>query len=152
MNRTLHYLILLADLFWIATCLWAIEILHSNSLGQQQTLWPLLRDPALLIAAVAWIALYVTKDLHGFRNGWYAPTIVAQTFVGVFYLVTSLCVLAFFLHLNYSRESLLFLTFLLAGGFVAIRYTVHWMVDSRLDRRPARRVIIMGTGRMVREL
>ena len=151
MNRTLHYLILAADLVWIVVCLTITQI-GNNSAAQPQTLSSLVHDPTIIAMSAVWITLYLRKDLAGFRQGWYSATVIAQVLVGVGYLLMSLCVPAFLLHQHYFRKSLLFMTLLLALGFIAIRYMAHAMIHSELHRRSKRRVIIMGNGRMVREL
>jgi len=152
MNRTLHYLILTADLAWIVVCLSITQILGNNFAAQPQTLWSLVHDPTIIAMSAVWITLYLRKDLAGFRQGWYSATVVAQVIVGVGYLLTSLCVPAFILHQHYPRKSLLSMAFLLTAGFIAIRYTAHAMIHSHLHRRSIRRVIIVGNGPMVREL
>jgi lipopolysaccharide/colanic/teichoic acid biosynthesis glycosyltransferase len=77
---------------------------------------------------------------------------VAQVIVAITYLLVSLCALAIVLHHHYSLDSALLLALLLAAGFIVNRYIAHWLIDSHLHRRAKRRVIILGSGRMVREL
>jgi lipopolysaccharide/colanic/teichoic acid biosynthesis glycosyltransferase len=149
MHRTLQYLILGADLAWIVTCLSTTQLHYAD---QQQTLWSFVRNPAVITASAVWIALYIRKGLAGFRQGWYPPTMVAQVIVAITYLLVSLCALAIVLHHHYSLGSALLLALLLAAGFIVNRYIAHWLIDSHLHRRAKRRVIILGSGRMVREL
>jgi lipopolysaccharide/colanic/teichoic acid biosynthesis glycosyltransferase len=152
MNRTLQHLIVGADLVWILICLSITQFLNTISAVREQTLWSLLRDPRLIAACTLWIALCVKKRLSGFQQGWHPPAVVAQVVVGVGYLLACLCAPTLVLHQHYSVESLFLLALLLTSGFIGIRYTAHWTIHLHLRRRAKRRVVILGSGRMVGEL
>jgi lipopolysaccharide/colanic/teichoic acid biosynthesis glycosyltransferase len=152
MNRVLQFVTLVADLLWIVICLWITHFLLRNPAPGLHTLWSCFYDPVTIVACSVWTALCVTKRLAGFHRGWYPPAVVAQTIVGVIYVLISSSVTALLEHHTYSERSMLYLAFLLMSGLSAIRYVAHWFVDSHLHVRTKRRVIILGNGRMVCEL
>lgn len=147
----MDYSILGADLAWIAICVCITPVFDGSAL-QQSAWWSILCDPITVAAFALWAALSLTKGLTGFRQGWHPPAIVAQVVVGVIYLLAALCTLRLIVHHHYSPSSPLFLAFLLATGFIVIRYGAHWLIESHLHKRGRRRVIILGSGRMVQEL
>jgi lipopolysaccharide/colanic/teichoic acid biosynthesis glycosyltransferase len=149
-NRALYYLILAADLAWIVTCVSMLQPLQTTSATQH---YPgLLGNPAVMVIATAWIILYVRKDLAGFRQGWHPPTVIAHIVVAVGYVLIALGVSALVIPQDYSQKRVFFLALSLTLGFVMIRYIAHRMIDSCLHRHANRRVIIVGSGRMVPEL
>ncbi|HTC93248.1 MAG TPA: sugar transferase [Terriglobales bacterium] len=150
MNRKLQYSILGADLLWIAIVF--IYSLRGAEAVSAAGILQLVYFPAILIACSIWAVLYFRKKLEGFRGGWYFPSVFAQVIVGVFYLVGSLLVLALLTNHYYSRSALLYLVCLLPAGFITIRCLAWWAVMSRSGARPRRRVVILGSGRLVREL
>lgn len=152
MNRVLQHLILGADLLWIVICIAITHPLTTDAAAQQQTSWSPIYDPATVAVSVLWTVLYVRKGLAGFYRGWYPPTVFSQVIVGVIYLLISSSTLAIVSHHYYFEQALLYLAFLLPAGFLSIRYMVLWLVDSRLQMRTKRRIIILGSGRIVREL
>jgi len=108
--------------------------------------------PAVLMAALIWTLLYFSKDLQGFCRGWYLPSVFAQAFVGDAYLIGSLLIFAFLTQHFYPRREILYLGCLLPAGFVATRCIAYWIVRSQVQIRPRRKVVIVGSGRIVREL
>jgi|SRR5581483_10450353 len=150
-NRALYYLILVADLAWIATCVSITQPLHANAAVQQHRFW-LPGNPAMMVISAAWIILYLRKDLAGFRQGWHHPTVIAHVVVAVGYVLIALGISALAIPEGYSHQRVFSLALLLTLGFIVIRYMAHRIVDSCLHRHANRRVIIVGSGRMVPEL
>lgn len=151
-NRALYYLILASDLAWILASLSLAGVLPGNASSQQQTFWALLHDPSFVVMAAAWMMLYFRKDLAGFRQGWHPPTVIAHVVVAVGYLLIVFATSSVVLSQHRPYDSCLLLAFLLVTGLVAIRYVVHVIIRSRLHKHSNRRVIIVGSGRMVPEL
>jgi len=146
MNRKLQYSILAADLLWVAmTFAFSLRNGRSWSIGA-------LKLPGLLFASSIWTVLYFSKKLEGFRGGWYFPSVFAQVIVGVIYLICSLLGLALLANYSYPRFAVLYLACLLPAGFTTIRCLAWWLAISRSRARTFRRVVILGSGRMVSEL
>ena len=151
MNRRLRYAILSADLFWIAgvfvfaECLWSTP--HADAAGAST----LVQRP--IIAAISiWVVLYFSKKLDCFCRGWHLPSVCAQVTVGVLYLMGSLLALALCAKYNYSRLGLPFIACLLAVGFVSIRALAFRLVTAQSAHSIKRRIVILGAGRVTREL
>lgn len=153
MNRTLRCAILLADLLWIAGASILAHVLRFRILGVTA---PSLRLSfyvfSVSAALVVWTFLYFNKSLEGFSRGWHFPTICSQVIVGTSYLMASLLAIGFLTQAEYSRLALLFLGLLLPLGFVAIRCLAWWLVRSWSRLGAIRKVVIVGSGRVAREL
>ena len=153
MNQTIRKSILVLDLFWICIAFsFAYTFRYKSLFGVES--WASFRDflPVLASALLIWTALYLSKNLDGFRGGWHVPTVFSQILVGVFYLMAFLLALAFLQRHYYSRLVLLYLASLLPVGLVAIRCVVRWAISSRLWPGVARRAVILGSGHLAHEL
>jgi lipopolysaccharide/colanic/teichoic acid biosynthesis glycosyltransferase len=152
MNRRLRYAILSADLFWIAGVFVMAQILLSGPSAGAAGISKLVHLPPILAAISLWVGLYFSKKLDCFRRSWHLPSICAQVTVAVCYLMVSLLVLALGAHYKYSRLALPFIAGLLSLGFVSIRGLALRLVASRSAASIKRRVVILGAGRVAREL
>jgi len=99
-----------------------------------------------------WAVLYFSKDLDGFSRGWHFPTILSQVIVATIYLMASLLVFGFLVRFDYSRLALLFLGLLLPLGLIVNRCVAWWLVKSWSRLGPTRRVVVVGSGRIAKEL
>ena len=152
MNRMLRKLILGADLLWIVISFGLVHFLRSNPASSTAGLPPSIPISTVLVAVSIWTALYFSKDLEGFCRGWYLPTVVAQVIVGVVYLLGSVLAFGVLAQHYYSLSAVLYLGCMWPIGFVAIRCLACWLVKSAAHMRTKRRVVIIGSGRIVREL
>jgi putative colanic acid biosynthesis UDP-glucose lipid carrier transferase len=150
MNRTLRYAILAADLLWIAAVLVFAQFMWSGLDGGGMSTLVLL--PPILAAISIWVVLYFSKKLDCFRLGWHLPSVCAQVTVASCYLLASLLALALFAKYTYSRLGLLYIAGLLLLGLVSIRGLALRLVTSRSAGSIKRRVVILGAGRVAREL
>src|SRR5438045_6049898 len=151
MNRKLRFLMLCADLVWIAIAFVLAHLVRSGLSQDSTTSVRFLYVPAILVSFSIWITLYFNKRLEGFC-GWHLPSVSARVIAGVFYLMGSLLAVGFLFKYDYSRLALFYLACLLPAGFIAIRCIANWMMTSRPRTRPKRRVVILGSGRVAREL
>jgi lipopolysaccharide/colanic/teichoic acid biosynthesis glycosyltransferase len=155
MNRTLRCAILLADLIWIVGASFLAHTLRFRILEISNGAIPPGRRfyvVSVSAALVVWIFLYFNKNLQGFSRGWHFPTICSHVIVGTFYLMASLLAIGFLTKADYSRVALLFLVLLLPPGFIAIRYLAWCLVRSWSRMGAIRRVVVVGSGRVAREL
>jgi lipopolysaccharide/colanic/teichoic acid biosynthesis glycosyltransferase len=109
----------------------------------------------LLIAALAiaiWSLLYSIIKLDGFSGGWSLPSILSQVLIGVVLLMSAILSAAFMSRQYYSRLILLYFGAFLLFGFIAIRCLMRFYVVSRSRNGSLRRVVILGNGRIAREL
>jgi lipopolysaccharide/colanic/teichoic acid biosynthesis glycosyltransferase len=152
MSKRLRYAILSADLFWVAGVFVIAQILWRDPGASATGIPQLIRLPPILAAISVWVVLYFSKKLDCFRRGWHLPSICAQVIVAVCYLMVSLLALAFCAHYNYSRLALPCIAGLLPLGFVSIRGLALRLVTSRSAASIKRRAVILGAGRVAREL
>lgn len=151
MNRTLRHLILGADLLWIMACFGMLRIPGANPVTHP-ALGIFNNRPIALVALGMWSLIYFRKDLAGFNRGWDLSTICSQIIVGVLYLLIFLSMAALLLREDQFKNQLSILAFLVPIGFIFTRCIAYWLVDSRLPGRAKKRIVIVGSGRMVREL
>jgi lipopolysaccharide/colanic/teichoic acid biosynthesis glycosyltransferase len=153
MPRSLRRGILLADVLW---SILAIFLAYQFRNGFQG--WPGIYQCLheyfvfLSVGLLVWTFLFWKMELHGFKGGWSLPAILSQVVVGVSFLMAILLSLAFMARLYYSRLVLTFFPVLLVVGFIAIRILVRLALQSRYRIGAARRVVILGHGRIAHEL
>ena len=153
MNRKLQYAILISDLLWIASAFLLADFLCNGAgICSAVSATRPVHIPAVAVAFLVWTVLYFTKRLEGFCRGWHLPSIFAQVTVGACFLLGALMVLTVCLKYDYSQAELLCLGSMLPLGFIAIRCSAWCLVRWRRNWRSKRRVVIIGAGRMAREL
>ena len=148
----LRELVLAADLLWIVLSFGLAQMARNGFSPGPEALPASFYSFAVLATALLWTVLYFSKDLEGFRRGWYLPSVLAQVIVAVFYVIGFITVIGFVSKHYYSRLTLLYLGLLLPAGFTAIRCIAYRLVQSKAHLRTNRRVVIVGTGRIAREL
>ena len=154
MSKHLRYLILIADLTVVAATgilahFLRFYAMHTTAIP---TVPPHFYAVSIGVALAIWTILYFNTDLDGFRRGWHFPTVFSQVIVATMYLMGSLVVFGFIAQFNYSRLALLFLGLLLPLGLIANRCIAWWFVKSQSIMGAMRRVVILGNGRVAREL
>jgi lipopolysaccharide/colanic/teichoic acid biosynthesis glycosyltransferase len=154
MSSRLRYAILAADLMWI-TAAWIIAHLLRYDLGRNVIATAAPRYfylGSIGTTLIVWIFLYYTKNLEGFSRGWYLPAVCSQVIIASGYLMASMLALGYLAKIDYSRIAILILCFLIPVGLIAIRICSWWVVKSWSKLGATRRVIILGSGRVAKEL
>ncbi len=154
MKSKLRYWILIADLVWITT---VFVLAHWRrygfiGLGAEPSQALLLYLSGVGASLSVWTLLYFSKNLDGFSGGWHLPTILSQAIVAAFHLMAFWVSLAFLTHFYFPKLALVYLGLLLALGAIAILCVARWLVLSRSRPGAPRRVVILGSGHIVREL
>jgi lipopolysaccharide/colanic/teichoic acid biosynthesis glycosyltransferase len=108
--------------------------------------------PPLLGAIGLWTIIFARMHLDGFRRGWYPPAILSQLFLAVSFLIIAVFAGGFIAQVYMSRLTLAYFGIFLFLGFVAVRYFAHAVLGSKLLTRASRRVLIVGSGPVAREL
>jgi lipopolysaccharide/colanic/teichoic acid biosynthesis glycosyltransferase len=153
MNYKFRYSVLAADLLWVVASFAAAQILRNGLTANQRAGLSLSVDgPPILVSFSVWILLYFSEKLEAYCVGSYLPSAFARLVVGVFYIIGSLLALAFLVRPYYAHLPFLYLGCLLPLGFVSIRCLAWWLVTSRSRTGAKRRVVILGSGRIPREL
>jgi len=153
MNRKLQYAILSADLLWMCGAFGFAHLLgHGASIGSAGSPAWSAHIVAVMAALLVWSVLFFSKKLEGSSRGWHLPSIVAQVTVGVCYLMTALLAVAVFVRVDASPLEFLYLCGLLPLGLIGIRCSAWALVSLPADSRKKRKVVILGAGRVAREL
>ena len=149
MNHKLRYAILTFDLLWVAAASILTHIFRFPLLGTHLNAAGI---ATISVATLSWTAVYSTKNLDGFTQGWHFPSVFSQVVVASTYLIGSLLIFGFFMKFDYSLFALLLFGLLLPTGLVAVRFAAWKIVKSRARTSQTRRVVIIGNGRVAREL
>lgn len=153
MNRKLRYAILSVDLMWIGgVFVFAHVVGRGTSIGRAGSAAWFVHIGEPVAALLVWSVLYFSKKLEGSSRGWHGPSIVAQVTVGACYLMTALLALAMVTRIQASPAELFYLSGLLPLGFIAIRCSAWALVSLTANPRKNRKVVILGAGRVAREL
>jgi len=149
MNDKLRYSILITDLLWVTAAFVLTQLFRFPLLGASVNAAAV---ATIGVAIISWTVVYATKSLDGFTQGWHFPSVFSQVVVASVYLIGSLIIFGFFMKFDYSLPALLLLGVLLPSGLVAIRFAAWKIVKSRARMSETRRVVIVGNGRVAREL
>jgi lipopolysaccharide/colanic/teichoic acid biosynthesis glycosyltransferase len=152
-KQRLQYWILAGDLMWVFV---AMALAYVFRYGPQ---WygpaggsVVTFVPALLGALGLWALMFSAMKLDGFRRGWDFSAVISQLFLGVCFLVTFLLAGSYLARSSASRLTLGYFSVLLFVGFVAVRWAAHAILGSQYLRGAVRRVVIVGSGPVAREM
>ena len=106
----------------------------------------------VLVAFVVWILLYFEMSLDGFKGGWHLPSVLSKLIVAVSMLMLVVLAFAFLTQHYYSRLVLLYFVPFFVLGLIGIRCLVRSLVTSRFRSTADDRCVILGNGRVAREL
>jgi lipopolysaccharide/colanic/teichoic acid biosynthesis glycosyltransferase len=145
--------VIVADLLWIPLALilayeWRSGISAWSDVSRcMRIYWPV-----LLLVVLLWAIFSVRTELHGFRGGWNFAKILSQVIVALSVLMVVLLSAAFLTRHYYSRLILGCFAVYMFVGFVAVRCCTHVLVNSRSRSGGKRRVVILGSGPIAREI
>jgi lipopolysaccharide/colanic/teichoic acid biosynthesis glycosyltransferase len=152
-KQRLQHWILAADLIWVSIAMLIAYVLtydtKLDSAGESRLLTFV---PLLLGSVVLWAALFSWMKLDGFRLGWHLPAIVSELLLSASCLLGCLLAALFLARYYISRLALAYFGLLLVMGFVAIRRGVHLILRSKYLTGARRRVLIVGSGPVAREM
>ena len=151
--RNLNHWILVADLCWASAAFFCAEVLrygitwNSTDRAAAQRLLPFLAATWIL-----WAVFSSWMKLDCFSGGWRFPAVMSHVFLAICGLMGLLLGAAYLAQRFVSRLALAYFGVMLYVGFLIIRYTARSMLRSRFLAGNVRRVTIVGTGRVAREL
>jgi lipopolysaccharide/colanic/teichoic acid biosynthesis glycosyltransferase len=152
-SKNLRNWISVADLAWVGVAMAAAYLLRygwawDGPPGRSAAIFTL---PALA-AALGWSLLSSRLQLDGFRGGWRFSAVVSQLLSAVSLLMMSLLVGGYLARQYVSRLMLGYFGVLLLAGFVFIRFAAWSVFRSRYRKGLVRRVVIVGSGFLAREM
>jgi lipopolysaccharide/colanic/teichoic acid biosynthesis glycosyltransferase len=152
-QRHLSSGILISDLLWSMLAMAGALVLRY---GTEWSHVKMVAGSALLpfLAAtwVIWTLLSLSLPLDGFRGGWRASAVISQLLLGVGVLMLILLSGGYLVRRYVSRLALVQFCLLLLAGFVFIRVAAYLLLRTRSKNGFASRVVIVGRGRLAREL
>ena len=154
MRPILRYWILVADLLWVTAAFLLAHWLPYGFIIHWAEARQVLPSNVLAVGAalLLWTVLYFSKDLEGFAGGWNLATIFSQEIVAVLYLMGAWLSITFLMKLYFPWLVLVCFGLLLPIGPIFIRCIARWFVVSGSRTWPKRRIVILGTGQIVREV
>ena len=152
--RNIRYWILAADLLCVFGALvFAIVLRHASTIDRISfTEYFQAYSLIVLVASVVWALLYFEMSLDGFKGGWQLSAVLSKIIVGVSVLMLVVLAFAFLTQHNYSRLVLFYFASFFGIGLIAVRCFVRSLVTSRLRNVADHRCVILGSGRVAREL
>lgn len=106
----------------------------------------------VVAAWVIWTLLSLFLALDGFEGGWRLSAVVSQLLLAVGGMMLVLLAGGYLFASYVSRLVLVYFGLLLFAGFALIRVGAYLMLRAGSENGAARRIVIVGRGRLVREL
>ena len=151
--RSLRNSILTADLLWGMLAMPLAYLLRYGWVWHGPTdRTALIFLPPLMASLLLWSLMSSWVRLDGFRAGWVFSAVLSQLLLAVLGLTCALFTFAYLLQQFISRLALSYYGLLLFVGFLVIRVGARSILASRRARGLVRRVVIVGTGSLAREM
>jgi lipopolysaccharide/colanic/teichoic acid biosynthesis glycosyltransferase len=151
--RHLSRWILLADLCWASVALFCADVLRYGITWNRADRIAIHRLlPFLAATWILWAVFSSWMKLDCFSGGWRFPAVMSHVFVATCGLMGLLLGAGYLAQRFVSRLALAYFGVLLYLGFLGIRYAARSMLQARFLAGDVRRVTIVGTGRVAREL
>jgi len=152
-KQKLQHWILAVDLCWmLAAIVVAYFARYGISWHRSDGFSLLTFAPILLGSSALWAVMFSAMKLDGFRRGWDFSAVISQLFLAVCLLLTFLFAGSYVIRSFVSRLALGFFSVLLFAGFVCIRWFTHRILYSKRLLGAVRRVVIVGSGPVAREM
>jgi lipopolysaccharide/colanic/teichoic acid biosynthesis glycosyltransferase len=152
-KQKLQHWILAADLAWASIAMaMAYVLTYGMTLDSTSEKRLLTFVPLLLCSLALWAGLFSWMKLDGFRLGWHLPAIVSELLLATCCLLGLLFAALFLARYYIARLALAYFGLLLVVGFVVIRRGVHLVLRSSYLAGAKRRVLIVGSGPVAREM
>jgi lipopolysaccharide/colanic/teichoic acid biosynthesis glycosyltransferase len=152
-QRRLSAAVLTADLVWSVVAMGIALILRYGvrwNGGDEDSALHLL--PFLGAGWLIWTLLSLLVPLDGFRGGWRLSALVSQLLLAVSGLMLILLAGGYLFRSYVSRLALAQFGLFLFAGFVLLRIAAYLFLRARLRSGRGRRIVILGSGRLAREL
>ena len=152
-QRKLSSGILIGDLLWSTLAMaGALTLRYGTKPGHIEVGSALALLPFLVATWICWSFLFRLLFLDGFREGWRFSAIVSQLLLSVGGLMSILLFCGYLFRTYVSGPTLVHFGWLLFAGFVLSRVAVYGFLRARSGHGGASRVVLVGRGRVVREL
>jgi len=151
--RNLTSGILISDLLWSVLAMCGALVLRYGLDLRGFELHLLAVHASILAAAwVIWTFLSLSLALNGFEGGWRLSAVVSHLLLAVTGMMVVLLAGGYIFRSYVSRLALVYFGVLLFVGFALIRVGTYLLARAGAHNGAARRIVIVGRGRLVREL
>jgi lipopolysaccharide/colanic/teichoic acid biosynthesis glycosyltransferase len=151
--RNLSSGILVSDLAWsIIAMSGAVVLRYGVNLAQVDFTFFAAQFPFLAATWAVWTLLSLFLALDGFEGGWRLSAVISQLLLSVGGLMLILLSGGYLFRRYVSRLTLVYFCILLFAGFALIRVGAYLLLRRRSQNGAARRIVIVGQGRLVGEL
>jgi putative colanic acid biosynthesis UDP-glucose lipid carrier transferase len=153
-SRRISFLILAVDILWIVLGFYlAYEFRYGFSVNMValRDFWALFGESAIA-GILIWIFLALVMELDGFKGGWTFRSVFSDLFVGVIVLLALLLANGYLARVYHSRLVFVYFGSVALAGFLGIRCLAWLALRSRRFQSSKRRVVILGSGRIAREI
>lgn len=151
--RNLSSGILIGDLLWSVVAMVGAVVLRYGVEPSHVELRLLAGQVSFLVTTwVIWTLLSLFLALDGFEGGWRLSAVVSQLLLAVGGLMLVLLAAGYLFRDYVSRLALVYFGVLLFAGFALIRVGAYLLLRAGSQNGAARRIVIVGRGRLVREL
>jgi lipopolysaccharide/colanic/teichoic acid biosynthesis glycosyltransferase len=153
-SRRTTFLIWAADILWIVVAMYLAYECRFGFVGSAATV----RDCFSMFGETAvaglliWSFLSPLMKLDGFSGGWSFRSVFSDLFVGVFLLMVLLLANGYLTRVYQSRLVFFYFSAFALAGFLGIRWLAQRILSSSRFATSLRRVVILGGGRIAREL
>jgi len=153
-NQRIPFWILVVDLLWVTLALYLAYEYRYGFVVDFATVRECFSTfgETWAAAMLIWTFLTLVMRLDGFNGGWNFGAVVSDLFVGVFLLMVLLLANGYLTRVYQSRLVFLCFGVFAIGGFVGIRCLARSVLGSKRFGTSVRRVVILGGGRIAKEL
>src|SRR5437588_1491999 len=152
-TRMLHFWISVADLVWIPLAMLLAWLLRYGlewdffSTGKLHAI-----APFVVLTWIVWNFFSSSMKFDGARDGWWFPAVGSRLFLAVCGVMAALLAAGYLGRWYISRLALIYFGLSLILGCLTIRYVARSVIRRRYYRGEVRQVVIIGDGRVAREV
>jgi lipopolysaccharide/colanic/teichoic acid biosynthesis glycosyltransferase len=152
-SKRVRYWILAGDLAWINVVLLCTVSLHFG-LAWPRSMEQLHSDIRIILIAstITWTLLYMAMGLDGSHTSSDLPGGMSTLILAVSVFISLLSAALYLAHGYVSRFAIGYLAILVFVGLIGSRRLTRWLLGSAKFRGAGRRGVILGDGRLAREL
>ena len=151
-QRKLSGAVLIADLAWSVVAMFiAVALRYGVHTSFDRDLASQLY-PFFLAACLLWALFSLILPLDGFRGGWRLSAVISHSLMAVTVLMLVMLSGGYLVRSYVSRLVLIEFCLLLFTGFVLLRIGFYLFMRAQLRNGGVQRIVIMGSGRLAREL
>jgi putative colanic acid biosynthesis UDP-glucose lipid carrier transferase len=146
--------VILADIVAVPLALFLAYLLRYGGQVGAGLMRPTPWAPLVVVVTAlgAWLGLYELMPLDCFREGWHLPAAVSRIVLATAIQMGVFLAMAYFAKLYYSRLVLVYFAIFFCALVLLVRAVTYGVLRMRRLAGKTRRVVVVGEGRVAREL